>query len=132
MAGATAGAALTGAVGRSGLDALFSGGGMSARKRTVGSALGLAGLPRNPNCMLLASENTSACRVSEKKTAIRCLQLLNCISRQKTGGFRGLQLGRPLMGFALTVPAPRVKRVVHDHAMLKHFMVVGKGLRQAK
>ena len=51
-----------GAAGRSGLGVLFSGG-KSARKRTVGSALGLVGFFANPNCIfrqkLAASEGYS-------------------------------------------------------------------------
>ena len=37
--------------------------------------------------------------------------------------------GRPVVRFALAMLAPRVQRVVHHHAVLEHFMVVGEVVR---
>src|SRR5712691_1296340 len=42
----------------------------------------------------------------------------------------GPQLRVPVVGLVLTAAAPRVKGVVHRHAMLEHFMVVGEIGRQ--
>src|SRR5947207_1870296 len=42
----------------------------------------------------------------------------------------GPQLRVPVVGLILAAAAPRVERVVHRHAVLEHFMVVGKIGRQ--
>src|SRR6266568_6827032 len=44
----------------------------------------------------------------------------------------GPQLRVPVVGLVLAAAAPRIKRVVHRHAVLKHFMVVGEIGRQPK
>ena len=36
------------------------------------------------------------------------------------------------MGLTLAVLAPSIERVIHHHAMSKHFLVIGKGVRQTK
>src|SRR5258707_15745886 len=39
---------------------------------------------------------------------------------------------RPAMGLAPRRPAPSIERIVHDHAMAQHLVIVRKPLREAE